>query len=42
MQLQHWGENKFYGPPYALLQGSLLQDFTELPAFENLQEVTVK
>jgi len=29
-----WGKNGFYGPPYALLQGSL-QDVTADPAFEN-------
>jgi hypothetical protein len=28
-----WGQNNFYGPPYALLQGSLA-DMPEQPPFE--------
>lgn len=38
---QNWGENGFFGPPYALLQGSLA-DLARQPPFENKAELPVK
>ncbi|GIM03420.1 hypothetical protein Vretimale_8166 [Volvox reticuliferus] len=37
----NWGQEGFYGPPYALLQGSL-QDLARQPPFENAQQLQVK
>jgi hypothetical protein len=31
--IQNWGQGSFYGPPYALLQGSLA-DMAQQPPFE--------
>ncbi|EFJ46801.1 hypothetical protein VOLCADRAFT_92618 [Volvox carteri f. nagariensis] len=36
----NWGQEGFYGPPYALLQGSL-QDLARQPPFENAQKLQV-